>query len=226
MALPHDVSEPLSPLALQICNMLNAPADEYFTFQVTLPSARPHLSVLGRRGAALSSSPHPPIPIVCVKDKKQFWSIWKISKMLNCMVQAINAVGILQEMSFTRVKKVREDFMGEARLTLGLGAWPNKPMGGWRMNNVVCRVPSYLCSAAYCAGGTPWYSDARGHPNHPAAYSRCMHRDYETSLKNFCLWSLGHTLRNTPKYLCLHPPLHCCHFEVRVWDLFISVPSN
>lgn len=41
MASPHDISEPSSPLSLQICNMLNAPADEYFTFQVTLPSARP-----------------------------------------------------------------------------------------------------------------------------------------------------------------------------------------
>lgn len=46
VVLLHDASALPCPLAFQICNMLNAPADEYFTFQVMLPSARPRLSAL------------------------------------------------------------------------------------------------------------------------------------------------------------------------------------
>lgn len=62
MAPPHDVSGLLSLLALQICNMLNAPADEYFTFQVTLLSARPHGSVQGGGEQHSLLHPAPPHP--------------------------------------------------------------------------------------------------------------------------------------------------------------------
>lgn len=55
MVPPRDILGLSCPLALQICNMLNAPADEYFTFQVTLPSARPCPS-------ALPAHPHHPPP--------------------------------------------------------------------------------------------------------------------------------------------------------------------
>ena len=43
--------------------------------------------------------------------------------------------------------------------------------------------------------------------------------------KKICfVWSLGHTLGNTPKLLCLHPPRDG-YLEVKACDLFIFVPQ-
>lgn len=57
------------------------------------------------------------------------------------------------------------------------------------------------------------------------AYLRCTSQNYETSLKKkvYCTLSLGHTLRNCPELLCLHPPLECYHLEVRACDFFLFV---
>lgn len=192
MASAHDVSGLLSPLALQICNMLNAPADEYFTFQVTLPSSRPHLSVLRKRGAALPPSLHT-ISLLSrvgsrLRDKKthqQFWSIWKISLNAKLMVQIITAFGILKKKIFIWVKKVREGCMWEMRLTWGLKGWPTKLTRGWRMNNVMLSawLPLLCYLLCRCHIMVPWFSDFGGHQKYPIIYSRCMPRGYETSKK-------------------------------------------
>lgn len=44
--------------------------------------------------------------------------------------------------------------------------------------------------------------------------------------KNLLHVVFGHTLRNTPKLLWLHPLLDCCHLEIRVYDLFTFVASE
>ena len=53
----------MAPFAFQICNMLNAPADEYFTFQVTSLCHHPHPCQCREEGR---HCPHPPESAWCL----------------------------------------------------------------------------------------------------------------------------------------------------------------
>lgn len=112
MAPLYDVSGLLSPLALQICNMLNAPADEYFTFQVTLPSARSCPSTREEGSSTLLPSLLSPGSMLDSQTKKNNNNSEAFGKYPNAKFYGpgYKCFCNSEKVNFHMAKKVREGF--------------------------------------------------------------------------------------------------------------------
>lgn len=86
--------------------------------------------------------------------------------MLNCMVRAMVAVGILKKRSSVWAKTSQRKLHGEGKSEPGLPRMLRKPRADRRRTNAPCWVLGYLCLATKRAGATPWFSAFRGHQSY------------------------------------------------------------